>query len=169
MSARIRASSSTSISRNSAGSALWDTSDHWTANRRDQPSRRHGRELVYLGIDDASRIAFSRAMKNERKESAVAFLKTAVVYYVYYASLGVKIERVMTDNGSCYRSRAFRAFGKARKQLGLKHIRTEPYTPQDQRQGRALHPDKLARMGRCPCLQLVRRTHCHPPAMASPL
>jgi transposase InsO family protein len=62
-------------------------------------------------------------MANQRKESAVAFLETAVAYY---ARLGVRIERVMTDNGSCYRSRAFRA---ACKRLGLRQIFTRPYTP----------------------------------------
>ena len=82
-----------------------------------------GWEFVHVCIDDASRIAFTRVMEDERKGSAVAFLKAAVAYY---ASLGVKIERVMTDNGSCYRSRAF---GRACKQLGLKHIFTKPYTP----------------------------------------
>jgi transposase InsO family protein len=45
---------------------------------------------------------------------------------VYYASLGVTVERVMIDNGSCYLSRAF---GQACNKLGLKHIRTKPYTP----------------------------------------
>ncbi|MDE2465687.1 MAG: transposase, partial [Alphaproteobacteria bacterium] len=44
----------------------------------------------------------------------------------YYASLGVKVERVMTDNGSCYRSKAF---AKACKRMGLSHVRTKPYTP----------------------------------------
>ena len=82
-----------------------------------------GWEFVHVCIDDASRIAFSRVMKDERKESAIAFLEAAVAYY---ASLGVKVERVMTDNGSCYLSRAFR---QACKALGLKHIRTKPYTP----------------------------------------
>jgi transposase InsO family protein len=82
-----------------------------------------GWEFVHVCIDDASRIAFSRVMKDERKESAVAFLKAAVAYY---ASLGVKIERVMTDNGSCYRSKAF---ARACKRLALKHIFTKPYTP----------------------------------------
>lgn len=82
-----------------------------------------GWEFVHVCIDDASRIAFSRVMKDERKESAVAFLKAAIAYY---ASLDVKIERVMTDNGSCYRSKAF---SKACKQLGLRHIFTRPYTP----------------------------------------
>jgi transposase InsO family protein len=82
-----------------------------------------GWEFVHVCIDDASRVAFSRVMKDERKESAVAFLEAAVAYYF---SLGVKIERVMTDNGSCYRSRAF---ARACKRLRLKHIFTKPYTP----------------------------------------
>src|SRR5208283_3084886 len=80
-------------------------------------------EFVHVCIDDASRIAFSQVMKDQKKESAVAFLKAAVAYY---ASLGVRIERVMTDNGSCYRSKAF---ARTCKILGLKHIRTRPYTP----------------------------------------
>src|SRR5499427_2441186 len=88
-------------------------------------NRHHGIgwEFVHVCIDDASRVAFSRVMKDQRRESAIAFLKAALSYY---ASLGVKIERVMTDNGSCYRSRAF---GRACKWLGLKHIFTRPYTP----------------------------------------
>jgi transposase InsO family protein len=82
-----------------------------------------GWEFVHVCIDDASRIAFSQVRKDERKGSAVAFLKAAVAYY---ASLGVTVQRVMTDNGPCYQSIAFR---KACKRLGLKHIRTKPYTP----------------------------------------
>ena len=82
-----------------------------------------GWEFVHVCIDDASRIAFSRVMSDERKTSAIAFLEAAVAYY---ASLGIKVERVMTDNGSCYLSRDF---AKACKKLALKHIRTKPYTP----------------------------------------
>jgi transposase InsO family protein len=82
-----------------------------------------GWEFVHVCIDDASRIAFSRVLKDQKKASAIAFLKAAIAYYV---SLGVKVERVMTDNGSCYRSKAF---AKACKVLGLKHIFTKPYTP----------------------------------------
>ena len=78
---------------------------------------------MHVCIDDHSRVAFADIMPNEKKRSAIAFLKAAVVYY---ASLGIKIERVMTDNGSCYKSFAFR---KACKRLGLRHIRTKPYTP----------------------------------------
>lgn len=86
-------------------------------------SRGAGWEFVHVCIDDASRVAFSRVMTNEGKECAVAFLKAAIAYY---ASLGVKVERVMTDNGSCYRSRAF---AKTCTRLGLRHIFTKPYTP----------------------------------------
>ena len=82
-----------------------------------------GWEFVHVAIDDASRIAFAKVMTSERKRSATAFLKAALAYY---DSLGIKVERVMTDNGSCYKSFAFR---RLCKRLGLKHIRTKPYTP----------------------------------------
>jgi transposase InsO family protein len=95
-----------------------------TGDRRSQNKGRGvGWEYVHVSIDDHSRIAFAQVMANEKRRSAVAFLKAAVAYY---ASLGVRVERVMTDNGSCYRSFAFRA---ACKRLGLRHIRTKPYTP----------------------------------------
>jgi transposase InsO family protein len=67
-------------------------------------ARGSGGEYVHVAIDDASRVAFSQILPDERKESAVAFLKTAVAYY---QSLGVTVARVMSDNGSCYRSKAF--------------------------------------------------------------
>ena len=82
-----------------------------------------GWEFVHVCIDDASRVAFVQVMPDQRKESAVAFLEAAIAYY---ASLGIKVQRVMTDNGSCYRSKAFRA---ACKRLGLRQIFTRPYTP----------------------------------------
>src|SRR5215210_8969876 len=124
-----------------------------TGDRTSQSKRRGvGWEFVHVCIDDASRVAFSQILPDEtqilpdeKKESAVAFLKATVAYD---ANLGVTIARVMTDNGSCYRSKAFRS---ACRDLGLKHIRTKPYTPktngQDKRQGRALHPDGATRMG----------------------
>ena len=65
----------------------------------------------------------SQILPDEKKESATAFLKAALAYY---QSLGVTVTRVMTDNGSCYKSFAFRDACKA---LGLRHIRTRPYTP----------------------------------------
>jgi transposase InsO family protein/transposase-like protein len=95
-----------------------------TGDRKGQSNARGvGWEFVHVCIDDASRIAFSQIKPDERKRSAVAFLKAAVAYY---ASLGVTVERVITDNGSCYRSSTVR---NACRRLGLKHIRTRPYTP----------------------------------------
>jgi transposase InsO family protein len=82
-----------------------------------------GWEYVHVCIDDASRIAFSQIHPDEKKESALACLEAALAYY---ASLGVTVTRVMTDNGACYKSFAFRDFCRER---GLKHIRTKPYTP----------------------------------------
>lgn len=63
-----------------------------------------GWEYVHVAIDDASRIAFSQILPNERQDSAVAFLNAAVAYY---AGLGVTVARVMRDNGACYKSKAF--------------------------------------------------------------
>lgn len=95
-----------------------------TGDRRGQSNARGiGWEFVHVSIDDASRLAFSQIMPDEKAVSAVAFLKAAVAYY---QSLGVTVRRVMTDNGSCYISKAFRA---ACRDLGLKHVRTRPYTP----------------------------------------
>jgi transposase InsO family protein len=99
---------------------------HRITGRRTGVVNRHlgiGWEFVHVSIDDASRIAFSQVMQDERKASAVAFLKAAIAYY---ESLGIKVQRVMTDNGSCYRSKAF---GKACKRFGIRHIFTRPYTP----------------------------------------
>jgi transposase InsO family protein len=99
-----------------------------TGDRRGQSNRRSrgegvGWEFVHVCIDDASRVAFVQVMPDEKKQSAIAFLKAAVAYY---ADLGVTVARVMTDNGSCYKSFAFR---DACRELGLRHIRTKPYTP----------------------------------------
>jgi transposase InsO family protein len=86
-------------------------------------SRGVGWEYVHICIDDASRIAFADIFPDEKAVSAIAFLKAAVAYY---QSLGITVTRVMTDNGSCYKAKDF---AKACKALGLKHIRTKPYTP----------------------------------------
>jgi transposase InsO family protein len=95
-----------------------------TGDRRGQSnSRGVGWEFVHVAIDDHSRIAFAKIMASEKRRSATAFLKAALAYY---ASLGIRVERVMTDNGSCYKSFAFR---RLCKRLGLRHIRTKPYTP----------------------------------------
>jgi transposase InsO family protein len=83
-----------------------------------------GYEFAHVAIDDHSRIARIDILPDEKKESAIIGLQRTVAYF---ETLGVRITRVMTDNGSCYRSRAF---AKACRDLGVKHITTKPYTPQ---------------------------------------
>lgn len=83
-----------------------------------------GWEFVHVAIDDHSRIAFSQVLPNERKTSAVAFLGATVSRY---RQLGICVAAVMTDNGSCYKSRLF---AQACRQLNIRHLRTKPYTPQ---------------------------------------
>jgi transposase InsO family protein len=95
-----------------------------TGDRRGQSnSRGVGWEYVHVCVDDASRIAFTAIHADQKAASAVAFLAAATAYY---NSLGITVTRVMTDNGSCYKAHAF---ADACKALGLRHIRTKPFTP----------------------------------------
>ncbi|MCP4823235.1 MAG: IS481 family transposase [Shimia sp.] len=95
-----------------------------TGDRHGQSNTRGvGWEFVHVAIDDHSRLAFSQVLNSERKDCAGAFLKAAVAWYKRH---GITIERVMTDRGSCYRSKAF---NKACKALAIGHIYTKPYTP----------------------------------------
>ncbi len=64
-----------------------------------------GWDFLHVCVDDASRLAYTEILPDERKESAVAFLERAMAWFT---RLGVTVERVMTDNGSAYRSHAFR-------------------------------------------------------------
>ena len=100
-----------------------------TGDRTGQSNQRKngtapGWEYVHVAIDDHSRVAFSQVRESEKKGCAIAFLKAAVAYY---QSLGITISRVMTDNGGCYKSHLWR---DTCQQLGIKHLRTKPYTPQ---------------------------------------
>jgi len=95
-----------------------------TGDRHGQSSKRGtGWEYLHVAIDDASRLAFTAMMPDEKKESAVAFLDAAIAWFKAH---GVIVQRVMTDNGSAYRSRVF---AKAIAAHRLKHKRTRPYTP----------------------------------------
>jgi transposase InsO family protein len=82
-----------------------------------------GWEHVHVSIDDASRVAYVEVLATAQQTDSVAMLERAVAWC---AARGVAIQRVMTDNGSAYRSKAF-AVACAR--LGLRHLRTRPYTP----------------------------------------
>jgi len=94
-----------------------------TGNRRDSVDGA-GWEVAHVAIDDHSRAGFVQMHADEQKTSAIAFLKAAVAHY---AALGVPIQRVLTDNGSAYRSKLFARTCQA---LGIKHSFTRPYRPQ---------------------------------------
>ncbi|NYH51085.1 transposase InsO family protein [Nocardiopsis arvandica] len=90
--------------------------------------RRHrssaGYAYLHNAVDDHSRLAYSEILPDEKKETAVSFWERA---YAYFASVGITVERVLTDNGSCYRSRLWRDLVRDQ---GVKHKRTRPYRPQ---------------------------------------
>ena len=94
-----------------------------TGNRRDSVEGA-GWEFAHVAIDDHSRAGFVQMHADERKDSAVEFLKASVAHY---AAHGVRIKRLLTDNGSAYRSQLF---NKTCQALGIKHTYTRPYTPQ---------------------------------------
>jgi transposase InsO family protein len=93
-----------------------------TGDRTKNRNRGIGWDMVHLAIDDHSRVSFAQVLADEKAVSCVQFLRDAVAYY---ASLGVRIERVMTDNGTGYKN----TFKAACEELGIRHIRTRPYTP----------------------------------------
>lgn len=77
-----------------------------------------------MAVDDHARIGFTQMLADERAPSAVAFLRAALAYY---ASLGMTVRRLLTDNGSAFVSRAWRS---ACAELGVMHKRTRAYRPQ---------------------------------------
>jgi transposase InsO family protein len=85
--------------------------------------KRVGWEYVHVAIDDHSRIAFSLVLPDQKGPSAAAFLAAALAYY---HRLGITVRALLTDNGPCYQSRAFRSMIQKH---GLRHRRTRPYTP----------------------------------------
>ena len=95
-----------------------------TGNRRRQAHTRGiGWDFVHVAIDDASRLALASVAANERGDTASTFLQATVENF---RQRGVTIERVMTDNGSAYLSHAFR---DTCQRLGIRHLRTKPFTP----------------------------------------
>jgi transposase InsO family protein len=96
---------------------------HRITGDRTLRSRNVGWQALHVAIDDHSRVGFSQMHADETAMSACAFLLAALRYY---RRLGVRIEQVMTDNGSAYKSRRF---ARLLRRLGLRHIRTRPYTP----------------------------------------
>jgi transposase InsO family protein len=100
---------------------------HYTGSRTDAEGKERnivGWEYVHIAIDDATRLAYVEVLTDEKAVTAIGFLHRAVKHY---ASYGVTVERLITDNGSAYRS-AVHAI--ACRTLGIRHLRTRPYRPQ---------------------------------------
>jgi len=94
-----------------------------TGDRQKGRSRKAGWDFLHVCVDDASRLAYTEILSSERKEDTTAFLQRALAWLGRH---GVSVERVMTDNGSAYRSKLF---AKALADAGARHVRTRPYTP----------------------------------------
>ena len=97
---------------------------HRVTGNRQVESPGAGWQFLHVAIDDHSRVAYGEFCSNERGPGAARFLVRLVRYY---QRLGIRIARVLTDNGKCYQSNRFR---RACKRLGIKHSFTRPYRPQ---------------------------------------
>ena len=101
----------------------------WRVHGRDTANgSRHkhgvGYDFVHVAVDDFSRVAYAEVLPDEQGATAAAFLTRATAWF---AARGVTVERVLTDNGSCYRSRVFRQAADA---AGVRLKKTRPYRPQ---------------------------------------
>lgn len=100
------------------------TGDRTRQSNQRQNGTAPGWEFVHVCIDDATRLAYVEVLDDEKKWTAAGFLLRATRWF---KQRGVHIERVMTDNGSCYRSGVFT---KTCSRIGARHVKTRPYSPQ---------------------------------------
>ncbi len=139
-----------------------------TGNRRDRFTDARGYgvagwEFVHVCVDDATRLAYVEVLADERAVTAIGFLRRAVQWF---ASMGIVVERVMSDNGSCYRSHAHAsACREARAQAPLHPA----ISAADKRQGRAIHPDASEPVGLWSHLRELSREDRSPSWLAHPL
>jgi transposase InsO family protein len=97
----------------------------WRADGRRRGQHKHpGWEALHVAVDDHSRLAFTRILADQKTETTIAFLKEAVDFFARH---GITVRALLTDNGSSYRSYRFR---QVCSEMGLKHRRTRPYSPQ---------------------------------------
>jgi transposase InsO family protein len=100
---------------------------HYNRTATDREGRRRntvGWEFVHVAVDDATRLAYVEVLDDEKSSTAVGFMQRALAFF---AAHGIRVERVMTDNGSAYRSTVHALACRA---LGLRHLRTRAYRPQ---------------------------------------
>ena len=96
---------------------------HRVNNDRRTRSRGIGWEFVHVAVDDATRLAYVEVLDDEKGTTAAGFLRRAISFF---GRFGIRIERVLTDNGSCYRAVVHALACRA---LGIRHLRTRPYRP----------------------------------------
>jgi transposase InsO family protein len=104
-----------------------DAHQHPTPHVVDDAGKRRGTvgwEYVHIAVDDYSRLAYAEVLPDETAKTAIGFLRRAVAFY---ARFGIKVEQLLTDNGSAYISTIHALTCRA---IGIKHIRTRPYRPQ---------------------------------------
>jgi transposase InsO family protein len=100
---------------------------HYNPTRIDREGRRRltvGWEFVHIAIDDHSRLAYPEVLPDEKAQTAIGFLRRASAFYARH---GIRVERLMTDNGPVYVSAVHALACRA---LGIRHLRTRPYRPQ---------------------------------------
>jgi len=132
---------------------------HYTGSFTDAAGRvrrKAGWEFVHVAIDDATRLAYAEVLDNETAATSVGFLRRALAFY---ASHGVTVERVMTDNGSPYISNHPRPRVPHTRHPTPPH---PPPPPPDQRQGRAPYPHHARRLGQQRDLRQQPRTNRGP-------
>ena len=110
-----------------AGKRITGGDSHYKRTVTDRDGHRRettGWEFVHIAVDDSTRFAYAEVLTDERAKTAIAFLGRAIRFFRRY---GIRVERVLTDNGSAYRSTVHAI---ACRILGLKHLRTRPRHPQ---------------------------------------
>ncbi len=145
--------------RDGAGKRITGVTRNGTRRRRDAAGVDRcitGWDYVHVAVDDATRLAYAEVLPDEKATTAVAFLRRAIAFYARH---GITTERVLTDNGSPYISTLHALACRA---LGIRHLRTRPTAPTDQRQSRTPHPHHARRLGLRRDLQLKPRTHPSP-------
>jgi transposase InsO family protein len=105
----------------SAGRRNW-RADKSSGRRSKHGDPLHGHHFLHTALDGHSRLAYSELLSDERKETAAAFWRRA---NAWFSECGIIVGKVLTDNGSCYRSHAFKD-----ALAGIEHRRTRPYRPQ---------------------------------------
>ncbi|MBN9621712.1 MAG: IS481 family transposase [Actinobacteria bacterium] len=112
------------ISVKGAGHRVTGTRRSQFSHGRGQERRRvTGWEFVHVCVDDATRLAYVEVLPDEKGATAAGFLRRAVAWL---ASMGITVERVLSDNGACYRSRIHAA---TCRELSMRHLFTRPYRP----------------------------------------